>query len=149
MQPDDSRAPNIHHACEQVFLQVAYLTDHGPQQDIADLYEEDGQLNREGTLIRGRSDLKASYAKRPPELLTRHLVSNFVARPLSATEAMCTAYATVYRFRSAQGTRPEPPVTCAGPESIVEYADHFVLGAQGWRIRSRTMRTVISVKSPA
>jgi hypothetical protein len=149
MQSDDSRDQDIHHACEQVFLQVAHLTDHGPQQDIADLFEEDGQLDREGTLICGRADLKASYAKRPPELMTRHLVSNFVARPLSATETMCTAYATVYRFRGAPGTRPEPPVTCAGPESIVEYSDHFVLTAQGWRIRRRTMRTVITVKSPA
>jgi hypothetical protein len=149
MQPHDSSTQNIHHACEQVFLQVAHLTDHGPQQDIADLFEEEGQLDREGTLISGRADLRASYAKRPSELMTRHLVSNFVARPLSLTEAMCTAYATVYRFRSAPGTRPEPPVTCAGPESIVEYSDHFVLTAQGWRIRHRTMRTVIAVKHPA
>jgi hypothetical protein len=149
MQPHDSSAHDIHHACEQVFLQVAHLTDHGPQQEIADLFEEEGQLDREGTLIRGRADLRASYAKRPPELMTRHLVSNFVARPLSATEAMCTAYATVYRFRSAPGTRPEPPVTCAGPESIVEYVDHVVRGDQGWRIRLRTMRTVITVKSAA
>jgi hypothetical protein len=149
MQPHDSSAHDIHHACEQVFLQVAHLTDHGPQQEIADLFEEEGQLDREGTLISGRADLRASYAKRPPELMTRHLVSNFVTRPMSATEAICTAYATVYRFRSAQGTRPEPPVTCAGPESIVEYVDHYVRGAQGWRIRRRTMRTVITVKAAA
>jgi len=148
MQPHDPGVQAVHHACEQVFLRIAHLTDHGPQQEIADLFEEDAQLDREGTVIRGRADLRAFYAKRPPQLMTRHLVSNFTARPLSPTEAMCTAYATVYRSRSAEGTVPEPPVTCAGPESIVEYADHFVLGAQGWRIRQRTMRMVINVKPP-
>ncbi len=149
MQPLEPTTLAIHLACEQVFLQVAHLTDHGPQQEIADLFEEDAQLDREGTLIRGRADLKAFYAKRPPQLMTRHLVSNLMVQPLSATEAVCTAYATVYRFRSAEGTPPEPPVTCAGPESIVAYRDHLVLGAQGWRIRHRSMRTVIHIKSPS
>lgn len=149
MELSNSQAQLIRLACERVFLQVAHLTDHGPQQEIAELFAEDGELDREGTMICGRAALRESYAKRPPNLLTRHLVSNFMATPLSESQALCRAYATVYRFRGSEPTQPVPPVTCTGPESVVEYEDHFVLTSEGWRIRRRTMRTVIAVKNPA
>lgn len=81
--------------CERVFLQIARLTDHGPQDSIAQLFAQDAQMDRDGTLVRGRAALKELYAKRPPNLITRHLVSNLLVTPISAREAVCQATAIV------------------------------------------------------
>lgn len=149
MNLSEAHADQIRRDCEHVFLQVAHLTDHGPQQNIAELFTPEGEVDRDGNVIRGRPALRDMYGKRAPNLMTRHLVANLVVTPLSASEASCRAYATVYRVRGSGPQPPTPPVTCAGPESIVEYEDRLAHTDEGWRIERRVMRTVIEVKSQA
>lgn len=139
-------AETAHRACERLFLKIAHLTDHGPQAEIAALFTEDGEVDRDGTLVRGRDALREMYAKRPANLMTRHLVSNLWVEPGTAGDWVCRALATVYRIRGTEGTRPVPPVHCEGPESIVEYEDHVSCEDGLWRVRRRVMRTVIHLQ---
>lgn len=146
MSMTELQIDQIRRQCEDVFLQIARLTDHGPQNAIAQLFTDDGELDRDGTVFRGRAALLDLYAKRAASLMTRHLVSNVTVSPLSNEQAVCHAYATVYRFRTADGSSPVPPVTCEGPESVVEYEDQMVKTDDGWKVRRRVMKTVIQLK---
>lgn len=144
---NDTDRVHIVRECERVFLQIARLTDHGPHDAIAQHFTEDAQMDRDGTPVRGRAALQALYAKRPANLMTRHLVSSMLVTPVSAREAVCRAIATVYRHRGPDAaTPPAVPVTCAGPESIVEYEDRLVRTDDGWKVSSRVMKTVIKVQ---
>lgn len=133
-------------ACERLFLQLAHLTDHGPQEEIATLFTEDGEFDRDGTVFHGRQALRDMYAKRPASLMTRHMVSNVMVTVHTEEEATCQAYATVYRFRSATGVKPELPIVCEGPEGIAEYRDHLVKVAGEWKLKQRVMKTVIKIQ---
>ena len=135
----------IRRECERVFLEIARLTDHGPHNAIAQFFTEDGEFDRDGTVLRGRTALLDLYAKRSASLLTRHLVSNVMVSPFSNVQATCHAYATIYRLRTADGSSPVPPVTCEGPESIAEYQDQMIKTDDGWKISRRIMKTVIQV----
>ena len=140
------QADQIRRECERVFLEIARLTDHGPQHAIAQFFTQDGELDRDGMVLGGRAALLELYAKRPANLLTRHLVSNVMVTPLSSEHAICHAYATIYRFRSTDGSAPVPPVTCEGPESVAEYEDRMVKTDEGWKISRRILKTIIQVK---
>lgn len=143
---DNTKRSHIAQACERLLLQLAHLTDHGPHDAIAELFTDDGEFDRDGTVVRGRQALRDMYAKRPASLMTRHMVSNVMVTVLSEDEVSCQAYATVYRFRSQDGTKPVPPVVCEGPESVAEYHDRLVRAADGWKIQQRVLRTVINVQ---
>jgi hypothetical protein len=146
MQEVDDAAVRL--ACEKLLLQVAWLTDHGPQVEIAKLYTVDGEFDRDGDVTRGRAAIAQMYARRPASLMTRHLVSNLQVEPISAHSARCRSMAAVYRFRSADGTRATAPVTLPGPEAVSEYDDTVVRTTEGWRIARRVLRTVIEIRPP-
>jgi hypothetical protein len=143
---DKSKIELIRSECEQLFLNIGWLTDHGPQQDIAQLFTEDGEFDRDGTLVKGRGELLDLYTKRPISLMTRHLVSNLRVFPLSEEHATCTAYATVYRYRNPDASKPVLPVSCEGPESVTEYEDQMVKTADGWKVSRRVIKAVIQLK---
>lgn len=146
MSMTELQKEQIRRECERVFLEIARLTDLGPHHAIADFFTEDGELDRDGTVSRGRAALLDLYAKRPASLLTRHLISNVMVSPLSSGQAVCHAYATVYRFRASDGTSPVTPVICQGPESIAEYEDQMIKSDDGWKISRRILKTVIQIQ---
>lgn len=146
MSITELQADQIRRECERLFLQIAWLTDHGPQREIASLFCEDGEFDRDGAVFSGRAALIDLYAKRPANLMTRHLVSNIMVRPESDVRAICHAYATVYRFRSADGSASVPPVTCEGPENVTEYQDLMVKTGDGWKVGRRVMKAIIHIK---
>lgn len=146
MSMTELQTEQIRRECERAFLQIARFTDQGPHHAIAQFFTEDGEFDRDGTVLRGRAALLDLYAKRPASLMTRHLVSNVIVSPLSNEQAVCHAYATIYRFRTADGSSPVPPVTCEGPESIAEYEDQMVKTDDGWKVSRRVMKTIIQVK---
>ena len=143
---NDSTQAQIVQECERLLYQLAHLTDHGPHAEIAQLFTEDGDFDRDGTVVVGRQALRDLYSQRPASLMTRHMVSNIMVTVVSAEEASSQAYATVYRFRSTNGAKPVPPVTCDGPESIAEYRDQWVKTAEGWKFKRRILKTVINVQ---
>ena len=133
-------------ACERLLLRVAWLTDHGPQIDIASLYTADGEFDRDGVVTKGRAAIAEMYARRSPSLFTRHLISNFQVVEVTADTARCRSMAAVYRFRSTEGGAPVPPVALSGPEAVTEYDDTLVRTDQGWRLAKRVLRTVVEFK---
>jgi 3-phenylpropionate/cinnamic acid dioxygenase small subunit len=145
---NDSTKVQAVQACERLLLELADLTDHGPYDQIAELFTEDGEFDRDGTVVSGREALRDLYAERPASLMTRHMVSNVIVTMVSEREATSQAYATVYRYRSSEAAKPVPPVVCHGPESVAEYQDHLVRTPEGWKLRRRVLRTIINVRKP-
>jgi len=129
--------------CEGLILQVAWLTDHGPHNQIVDLYTLNGSFSRDGEVYAGRAALTEMYKKRPASLFTRHILSNIQIKIISETDAISTSYATVFRYRSDDGSPPIPPVNSSSPESVSEYHDTFIKEAGVWKIASRILNTMI------
>ena len=129
--------------CEGLILQVAWLTDHGPHNQIVDLYTLNGSFSRDGEVYAGRAALAEMYKKRPASLFTRHILSNIQIKIISETDAISTSYATVFRYRSDDGSPPIPPVNSSSPESVSEYHDTFIKEAGVWKISSRILNTMI------
>lgn len=143
---NESKIELIRRECEQLFFNIAWLTDHGPHQDIAMLFTEDGEFDRDGVRIKGREELIDLYAKRPISLMTRHLVSNLIITALSDDHATCRAYVTVYRYRSPDSSIPTLPLECEGPEVVNEYEDQMVRTSDGWKVSRRVMKMMIQLK---
>jgi SnoaL-like domain len=131
--------------CENVILEIAWLTDHGPHLQIVDHFTIDGSFSRDGEIHVGKAALEDMYKKRPASLFTRHILSNIRVKMLSDTEAVATSYAMVFRFRSAEGGAPVPPVDLTKPESLSEYHDTFQNEGGAWKISSRLLKTMINV----
>jgi hypothetical protein len=129
--------------CESLILEVAWLTDHGPHNQIVDLYTLNGSFSRDGEVYVGSASLAEMYKKRPASLFTRHILSNIQVKMMSETDAIATSYATVFRYRSDDGSPPIPPVNCSSPESVSEYHDTFIKEAGVWKISSRVLKTMI------
>ena len=144
---DKSKIELIRRECEQLFFNIAWLTDHGPHQDIAMLFTEDGEFDRDGVLIKGRGELIDLYAKRPISLMTRHLVSNLNVIPLSDEQATCRAYVTIYRYKSPESSKPSLPLKCNGPEVVNEYEDQMVKTSDGWKVSRRVMKMMIQLNN--
>lgn len=132
--------------CEDLILEVAWLTDHGPQINIADLFSSNGTFSRDGEVFVGTSSLVDTYKKRPVGLFTRHVMSNIGVKILSEIDAVATSYATVFRYRSADGGISVPPVISSGPESVLEYHDVLTKESGSWKIQSRELKTMINSK---
>ena len=132
--------------CEDLILEVAWLTDHGPQMNIPNLFASNGTFSRDGEVFMGTTSLEDMYKKRPASLFTRHVISNIRVKILSETDATVTSYATVFRHRSADGSVSVPPVVSSGPESISEYHDVLTKESGGWKIQSRELKTMIQSK---
>ena len=143
---NETEAERTRRACERVFLQIAHLTDHGPHSAIPELFTQDAEMDRDGTLVFGRAALQELYGKRPANLFTRHLVANLLVTPTAEGGAVCQATAAVYRHRGADAGPTPLPVTCSGPEAIVEYEDHLVRTDEGWKVSRRIMKTVIQTR---
>jgi hypothetical protein len=144
---DKSKIELIRRECEQLFLNIAWLTDHGPHQDIAMLFTEDGEFDRDGVRIKGRVELIDLYAKRPISIMTRHLVSNLNVIPLSDEQATCRAYVTIYRYKSSDSSKPTLPLKCNGPEVVNEYEDQMVKTSDGWKVSQRVMKMMIQLNN--
>ena len=129
--------------CEGLILQVAWLTDHGPHNQIVDLYTLNGSFSRDGEVYAGRAALAEMYKKRPASLFTRHILSNIQIKIISETDAISTSYATVFRYRSDDGSPPIPPVNSSSPESVSEYHDTFIKEAGVRKSASRILNTMI------
>lgn len=140
---DDLKEMQIARECENLILDIAWLTDHGPHSQIPDLYATSGSFDKDGEVTIGKVALEEMYKKRPASLFTRHILSNIRVKVLSETEAIATSYGTVFRYRSSDNLAQTPPVKISSPEIIAEYKDRFIRESGVWKISSRILKTMI------
>ncbi len=130
-------------ACRQVIHELALHTDAGDYAQALALFADDAVMDRDGERFVGIEALRAAYATRPPNRITRHVLANTVVRLLSPDEAEAISYVTVYRHVRS-GADDRPPYAMTGPDVLGEYRDRFRRTAAGWRLSARTTRTILS-----
>ncbi len=134
----------IERACAALVLRLAWLADHDEAPLAIGLFSADATMDRDGERHAGIDAIARLLRSRPPNRLTRHVLSNLEIEVLSPTRARGRCYVTVYRHRT-DGRPPQPPAPMAGPETLGEYHDEFVLEAGRWKFASRVVRTVLDI----
>jgi len=125
-----SEALLIERACERLIVDSARFNDDRDWAALARLYTTDGVVVRpNGQRLEGREAIETAYAAGPPDRVTRHLCTNLRVDVLDADSAHATT--TVLIVSSARSDGAD--VTFR----IGEFADHFVLTDEGWRIAER------------
>ncbi|MBT0962930.1 nuclear transport factor 2 family protein [Denitromonas iodatirespirans] len=130
-------------ACRTLVLRAAARADGGDAEGLAALFAEDGMLVRpDGIRLQGREAIRAAYAARPAERLTRHVVSNTLVEIVSPTEAQACSYVLLWSGSLADpaGPRGRP---AHGLPVLGEFDDRFALTPDGWRILHREARFVL------
>lgn len=127
----------IEHACCKLVLQAAAFADASDAAQLAALFTTEGVLVRPsaGALI-GRQAIEASYAERPANRITRHLVTNTLVDAESAVHAQALSSVLLWSANADHepgrlGRRAQ------GGQVVGEFRDTIVLTDDGWRIARR------------
>ncbi len=99
-------------------------------------------MERDGEQFVGMAALRAAYASRPMNRLTRHVISNTLVRSTGPDSAEATSYVTVYRV-ALPPTKHVPPYPVTGPDVLGEHHDTFRRTEAGWRLSARVTRTIL------
>jgi hypothetical protein len=94
-----------------------------------DFFLEDGEWNRMGDSLHGRSAIRAALAERSATRKTSHLVSNLIVSSQAEDLAHAEFFVTVYE------SLDEAPLRMM---SILDGEDRLVHTAAGWKIKYRT-----------
>ena len=130
-------------ACEQLILEAAACADANDADALAVLFAEDATLARPGGVaLQGRAAIQHAYAARPPERITRHLVTNVRVQVVSESEARATSYVQVWSGSLAD--EPRQQGRPAGRPSVGEFSDQFRKFDCGWLITHREATFVLS-----
>ena len=114
--------------CARLCLDFAATVDAGDYDAFIALFERAGQLTRGAEAIRGFLDA------RPADRVTRHLCTNVridMTGPTSASGTCCTL------MYQAQATKDTPLPLQASAALVVDYADDYMLSADGWKFKHR------------
>lgn len=137
----------IERICTRLIHELARHTDTADYPAALALYTDDAVMERDGERFAGIEALRAAYAARPPNRLTRHVISNTVVRVAAPDAAEAISYVTVYRHRLSEAGL-EPPYLLNGADALGEYHDRFTRTGAGWRLASRITRTILQFKNP-
>ena len=131
-------------ACERLMLRYAHTIDHGDFDTFANLFARDGRLSTPERTLEGREAIREAMRRRPPSLVSRHVITNIVVDLIDERNAAGLCYLVL--FRDTRGD-PERTSSLAGPALIGDYTDRFVLTEQGWRFASRDL--ALAFRRPA
>ena len=117
----------------RLVIEHTVRNDSGRPDTVYELYTEDGELELQGTTLRGRQAIKEwgeKLAKNPPWRLIRHVCGNmrFAADGPDAAEGV-----TILTVYMVAGSGPATTV----PLQVGEDHDRYVRTKDGWRITSR------------
>ncbi|MDR8071385.1 nuclear transport factor 2 family protein [Burkholderia cenocepacia] len=124
-------------ACSRLVLLAAALTDNGEFDKFAELFTPEASLNRpNGDVLKGRQAILDSYAKRPADRITRHLILGTLFTD-SGDDLICaTSQALVWNANKADAAGPFGRPAC-GKEVVGHFTDTFVRVGEDWRIGTR------------
>jgi uncharacterized protein (TIGR02246 family) len=131
-------------ACLDLVLRAAACADAGDAQALAQLFAEDGLLQRpSGEPLHGRAAIAAAYGQRPAGRMTRHLVTNTLFDMVDADHARACSLVLLWSCDAA--AEPGPHGRPAHARQLMgEFDDSFVRAADGhWRIQRREARFVM------
>jgi hypothetical protein len=127
----------IERACEQLSIAYARAVDFRDQDAFVDLFSTDGELDV-GEPLRGRDAIAAAIARRPPELRSRHVLTNIFVEVLSDRDARGISYLTLYRHVGPESSAAGP-APLEGPAAVGHYEDRFVRTPAGWKFLRRKL----------
>ena len=127
-------------ACTRLCVDFANHIDARRYDAWLDLFTEDGVLDRMGTQVSGRAELKRFLEARSTTVETRHLCTNIRVELSTDTEATGFCYAL---FFQGMPDGQAQIATAAGLPAVVEYHDRYRCTPQGWRIQERRIRIAI------
>ena len=131
----------LEHACARLILDLARFTDDGNYAAALALFTDDATMDRDGEVFSGIAALRQAYAQRPANRITRHVVSNIVVQRDGPAQALVSSHVTVYRH-VVDPNHANPPYRLAGADVLGQYQDRLLLTSAGWRLASRTTRTI-------
>ena len=137
---------DIERACERVAILVSDCMDMDRHEEFASYHTQATEFvppsAYPGPPIIGIEKVLARLKARSPLYVSRHTLSNVVAKALTRTEAECTAYFTHYagNLSSSQDKLPLP--MSGSLVSVGEYHMCFVLQEGQWKIHKRIGRFI-------
>lgn len=126
-------------ACRDVVERSARCVDAGDAEGMAALFTPDGVLQRpSGAVLQGREAIRSSYAQRPANRITRHLVTGTVVE--LHMNGTAQAHSRVLLWSGSSDTPDTPFGREAQPRELVgEFDDLLQQQSDGaWRIVQRT-----------
>ncbi|NUR38673.1 MAG: nuclear transport factor 2 family protein [Streptomyces sp.] len=139
-------------ACERLIIDFVHRLDLGEPGSVAGLFTEDGSWEwplpeGDGRRSVGREALRAYFASRPSDHLSRRVMSNILVTVTSPDTATATSYFTTYRVDGHEGGQgPVPP---GPPVQVGQYEDEFRRSAEGtWLLASRRLRLPFGGPTP-
>jgi hypothetical protein len=125
-------------ACERLVLRFHALVDAGDYPPIVALFAADAWWFHRTGVFEGHGQIRRYVEAKSAWPVIRHVLSNILIEVVDADHAAGTAYVTVYYGEPID----EGPPPLAAPVLGVQYDDHFVRSADGWRFASRQTRQV-------
>ena len=127
-------------SCSELINRFAVHNDLGDHRALADLFAADGRYARPtapDAFVEGAEAIYETFANRPKDKITRHLITNIVIDVVDSHTARGICYVTQY---SASIDKPAPSYgLLANPTQLIgEYMDEFVLTDDGWRFHQRS-----------
>ncbi|MGQ4729078.1 MULTISPECIES: nuclear transport factor 2 family protein [Streptomyces] len=124
-------------ACERLIVEFVRTLDLGEPGDVAELFTPDGVWEwAEGDRrIEGRDALRAYFAGRPADRLSRRLCTNILVTLTSASTATASTYFTTYRVDGHTGGMLPPRL----PVQVGRYEDTFREVDGRWLLTAREL----------
>ncbi|MEZ0066363.1 hypothetical protein ABIA32_002373 [Streptacidiphilus sp. MAP12-20] len=124
-------------ACERIIFDFIHRLDLGEPSSVAELFTPDGVWHwpHGDRRIEGRESLRAYFASRPSDRLSRRLMMNVLVTVESATRARAVSYLTTYRVDGYVGGMIEPRL----PVNVGHYEDTFRAIDGDWFLATRTV----------
>ncbi|MFC8694450.1 nuclear transport factor 2 family protein [Streptomyces parvus] len=124
-------------ACERLVVEFVRRLDLGEPGDVAELFTPDGLWEwAEGDRrIEGRDALRAYFAGRPADRLSRRLCTNILVTLTSASTATASTYFTTFRVDGHTGGMLPPRL----PVQIGRYEDTFRKVEGRWLLAAREL----------
>ncbi len=139
---DDKVMPSVERmlaerACERIIVDFIHRLDLGDPSSVAELFTPDGAWHWPfgDRRIEGREALRAYFASRPADRLSRRLMTNILVTVESEATARAVSYLTTYRVDGYSGGMIEPRL----PANVGHYEDIFRKIDGAWFLASRTV----------